>query len=121
MVSHTDALALKPLPPSGNRGTPTHVMDRDRLLLLAALIGVFAASVALPYTPLMGTTVCVIKWTTGWSCPGCGLGRSFVAMSAGDLEGAWRAHALGPPLYVAAAFWLVRTCLNLRASRPDVD
>ena len=121
MVSHADALGLKPLPPSSSRGRPTNVLDRSRLLLLLGLIGVFAASVALPYTPLMGTTVCLIKWTTGWSCPGCGLGRSFVAMSAGDLEGAWQAHALGPPLYVAAAIWLVRTALNLRASRPDVD
>ncbi len=78
----------------------------------------FAASFLIPHTPLMGTTVCLIKLATGIDCPGCGLGRSFIAMSAGDFAGAWRAHALGPLLYAAAAFWLVRTTLMLRASGP---
>jgi hypothetical protein len=63
----------------------------------------------------MDTTVCIIKLTTGHDCPGCGLGRSFIAMSAGEPRAAWQAHALGPPLYVLALFWLLKAAWKLRA------
>ncbi len=92
--------------------------SRDRLILLFGLVAVFAASLVLPHTPLMETSVCVIKLATGYSCPGCGLGRSFVAMSAGDPAAAWHAHALGPAIYVLALIWLLRTAWMLRSPRP---
>ena len=88
------------------------------MLLLIGLLAVFAASALLPHTPLMDSTVCVIKLATGHDCPGCGLGRSFVAMTAGDPRGAYSAHALGPLVYLGALFWLARTSWFLLASRP---
>ena len=93
---------------------------REHLFVLAGLLAVFVASALLPHTPLMESTVCVIRLASGYSCPGCGLGRSFVSMTAGDPAGAFAAHPLGPVLYAAALFWLARTAWILLASRPDV-
>lgn len=75
----------------------------------AALIaGVFAASVVLPWTPLAGRTLCLFAHLTGQPCPGCGLGRSFVAITHGDWAAALSFHPLGLLAYVALAWLLVR-------------
>src|SRR5258708_2533362 len=52
-------------------------------------------------------TVCVFKSLTGLDCPGCGLTRSFCALSHGHLAKAFYFNKLGPILYVVfAAVWL---------------
>src|SRR6185369_17916825 len=52
-------------------------------------------------------TVCIFKNFTGLDCPGCGLTRSFCALSKGHLSKAFYFNKLGPFLYVVfAASWL---------------
>src|SRR6185369_12981616 len=52
-------------------------------------------------------TVCVFKSLSGLDCPGCGLTRSFCALSKGHLARAFYFNKLGPFLYVVfAASWL---------------
>lgn len=43
-------------------------------------------------------------------CPGCGLSRSFVSLSHGDVSGAFQFHLFGPLVYVifvASLVWAV--------------
>jgi hypothetical protein len=47
---------------------------------------------------------CASRMILGVSCPGCGLTRSFVAMSQGNLYGALTFNLMGPFLYVLC--WL---------------
>jgi len=52
-------------------------------------------------------TVCIFKNLSGLDCPGCGLTRSFCALSQGHLAKAFYFNKLGPFLYVVfAATWL---------------
>lgn len=55
--------------------------------------------------PLTGITIplpstCVSHRIFGFSCPGCGLTRSFVLTARGDLGGALRANPVGPALFL---------------------
>jgi hypothetical protein len=43
---------------------------------------------------------CMFRIVTGIPCPGCGLTRSFVAISHGDIRAAWEFNAMGPILYL---------------------
>ena len=104
------------MPDIGWRVTGVRVRLRDRLILVAALAAVFVASFLLPSTPLMEMTLCPLKLLSGADCPGCGLGRSFVAMSQADPAGAWRANKLGPALYLGAAYALLRNGWAVAAS-----
>ena len=49
---------------------------------------------------------CPYRHLTGLPCPTCYLSRSVLASFRGDLVGAMRWHALGPPL-VATGLWLL--------------
>jgi len=48
-------------------------------------------------------TLCVWRATTGLSCPGCGLTRSFTYLAHGHVLEAFRMHALGPLAFLAVA------------------
>lgn len=81
-------------------------------LLLSACV---TASFLIPTAWLADApAVCAVRTTTGVSCPGCGLTRSFVATADGDLERAFQLHAFGPPLMmlfglIVATRWLPRS------------
>lgn len=54
--------------------------------------------------PFTGTTLslpdtCMSRRLLGMPCPGCGLSRSFVAMSRAEVSSAFRWNPLGPGLY----------------------
>lgn len=66
-----------------------------------ALVAVWIMSFVYTATPLSGHVLCLFKRITTWPCPGCGLTRSFVAMSSADIPGAFAFHLAGPFLYVA--------------------
>ena len=71
-------------------------------------------SLALPET-------CLSRTVFGISCPGCGLSRSFVAMSAGNVSDAMRLNAMGPFLYLLCWFQIpyrVAECFGLGRSSP---
>jgi hypothetical protein len=69
--------------------------------MAAVGMGTLVASFA--YAPFVqhGPIVCPFRLFFGVPCPGCGLTRSFCAMSHGDVAGAFSYHALGPCLYLA--------------------
>ena len=48
-------------------------------------------------------TLCVWRLTTGISCPGCGMTRSFTFLAHGQVVEAFRMNALGPLLFVVVA------------------
>jgi len=57
-----------------------------------------------------GPVVCPHRRVTGLMCPGCGLSRSFVSLSHGDVSGAFHFHLFGPLVYVifvASLVWAV--------------
>ncbi len=60
------------------------------------------------YAPFANTgpVFCPLRFTTGIPCPGCGLTRSFCALSKGQFTAAVGYHLFGPLLYLAAAFAL---------------
>lgn len=51
--------------------------------------------------------LCWLQRLTGVSCPGCGLTRSFCALSHGDLAGAWSFHPFGVAFYLLAVALVV--------------
>lgn len=58
--------------------------------------GATLESVAVWLIPLR----CPINWLTGFMCPTCGLGRSFLLSLNGDFSKAFELHFLGPALAV---------------------
>ena len=54
--------------------------------------------------------LCPHRRATGLMCPGCGLSRSFVSLSHGDIVAAFHFHVFGPLVYlifVASLLWMV--------------
>ena len=99
-----------------HRGTPLTGFEHLWILGLAvcAILGSFLLApsaqggLELPI-PWSGTSLClpeacISQRVLGMPCPGCGLSRSFVALSAGDVTSACRFHPLGPLVYLLC--WL---------------
>lgn len=78
-----------------------------RILGAAGLAVVFAASFILPPSGL-GVSTCAFRNTFGISCPGCGLTRSFAAISHGQPADALRAHPLGAVIYAGMAVYMAK-------------
>ncbi len=71
------------------------------LLMTAALMTVPSEQQALVILfgwPL--PELCQTRRIFGWDCPGCGLTRSFIYMAHGEVEAAFRMHAVGASLFV---------------------
>ena len=53
----------------------------------AAAVSIIAAAFLILYIQVVNLTGfmprCIIKWATGWSCPGCGSQRAFMALLHG--------------------------------------
>lgn len=65
--------------------------------------------------------LCLFHRTTGWDCPGCGMGRSLAHVSYGDLAGSFSWHPFGIPLLLGAVFFAVfplRSATVLRRVAP---
>ena len=65
------------------------------------LLAVIVVSFVYESTPLTQFVFCNFRRLTSLPCPGCGLTRSFVAMSNADLVTAFAVNYSGPLLYVA--------------------
>ena len=80
------------------------------------LVAVWVLSFVYPATPLEGKVLCVWRKMFDVSCPGCGLTRSFIALSAGSLSQSLDHHLAGPGLYAAMVWcvvvWAFRMCLG---------
>jgi len=102
-------------------GLSTEVSRGDRVghAVVAGLIAlVFIASVlgvdrwrvlGLQAIGPEGSTLCLLRRTTGLPCPTCGMTRSFCAMGRGEVADAFQKHPLGPVLYALLAFVMVRS------------
>ncbi|MCW8133624.1 MAG: DUF2752 domain-containing protein [Planctomycetota bacterium] len=76
--------------------------------MLSVVAGLALLISALPPGTLPSISVCWFKNQTGFPCPGCGLTRSFVAISHGDLPAAWHFNPFGFFFYalsIALAAW----------------
>lgn len=98
--------------------SPQIRFDRlSRWIIIGVLGSVFAASFFLPATPLYDVRVCLIYHLTGVTCPACGLGRSFCALSDGHVSAAMRHNAAGPFVYLGLLFWFGKSAAELRVGR----
>ena len=61
----------------------------------------------------LGLPPCPSVLLFGRPCPGCGLTTSWTALLHGDLSLAFRAHALGPPLYLGYTAFALGTFVHL--------
>jgi len=77
------------------------ILTRNRLLTLAAA-GILAASFVWTPDALPRIELCAMHRLTGIPCPGCGLTRSFCAISHGDFAAAYHFNPFGYLFYVAA-------------------
>lgn len=79
-------------------GYPRVLRRRERLCLVAGLIGLAAAGlVALRSSEFIHSPFfpkCPLHLLTGLHCPGCGSARALHALAHGDLAGAWSANPL---------------------------
>ena len=80
--------------------------------LLAALAGRAWGAVPLPLWS------CPVRALTGVPCPTCYLTRSVLATFRGDLAGALRWHAFGPPLVLAGFALIAHQLLGGRVPEP---
>ncbi len=84
-------------------------MTRDRLGQLCCL-AILVAAAAVPPDWIGGLpTLCPFRLLTGLPCPGCGMTRSLVALTHGDVLGALFFHPLGPIVALALVALLLRT------------
>lgn len=59
----------------------------------------------------------------GWDCPGCGLTRSFISLSRGELVRAWQYNSGGPLLFLLIAIQIpYRTWryFSLKKGNPEI-
>jgi len=84
-------------------------MNKKRLLKAAA-VAMTAAAFFYLYLQIVELTGfmprCLIKWATGWNCPGCGSQRAFMALIHGHPTEAIRANLILIPAltYLAVLF-----------------
>jgi hypothetical protein len=76
---------------------PARIQGLGLAALMVALAGSSWGGLPLPLWS------CPIRQLTGVPCPTCYLTRSVLATLRGDLAGAVRLHAFGPPLVLLAA------------------
>ena len=72
-----------------------------------------AAGASLDPLGLPKLHICLFNHLTGWPCPGCGLTRSFCALSHGQFGAAWAYNPLGYAPFAAAFFFMLRPALRL--------
>ncbi len=74
-----------------------------RRALLIACIGLATLIASVLYAPWSnsGPVMCPLRLLVGLPCPGCGLTRSFCALSHGHVHDAIGHHLLGPALFLA--------------------
>jgi len=56
---------------------------------------------------------CKLKGTTGYSCPTCGLSRSFYAMANMNISEAFGYHLLGPIFYISIVTLFLKSTAEL--------
>jgi Zn-dependent protease with chaperone function len=96
---------LNPKPPVN-----THALIKDRLLLLMILAGIYLLF------SLLGIG-CPLKFTTGITCPGCGMTRAFLSLFHLDVGLALYYHPLFMVVPLMCALYLADFYINPRLVR----
>ncbi|HZS45694.1 MAG TPA: DUF2752 domain-containing protein [Blastocatellia bacterium] len=96
----------------------SHTEKGSQVFIFTLLSAVFLTSFLYNAPDVPHFTVCIFKNLTGLDCPGCGLTRSFCALSRGNIAKAFYFNKLGPFLYVVFVFaWLRALFTILRFDR----
>ena len=84
-------------------------MKRGPFFSAAVVLGVFVLTFLLSIPTVEKVPLCFFHHLTGLDCPGCGLVRSFISLSHGELREAVRYNAMGPLLYLFFLAYLIRS------------
>lgn len=90
---------------------------RLRAVGAAALATVFALSFVIPPAGI-GRSFCAFRNAFGIPCPGCGLTRSFAAVSHGLFGTAVGMHPMGPVMYLVSGLYAVKWTAEVLVRRP---
>lgn len=90
---------------------------RNHTLLLGFFLLLLAAPLIFPHTPANGIIWCPLRASTGVECAGCGMTRSWIALTHGRILESLHVHPLGLLLYLAAAFKAATLVVELRLGR----
>lgn len=85
-------------------------------IVLGGLFVILTAGFWINLETISSIPLCLFKYVTGLDCPGCGLTRSFVCLSSGQLMHAFRFNASGPFLYVAFCLYFIDRALQMMTS-----
>jgi Protein of unknown function (DUF2752) len=130
-IPHADSLDL-PTVPSGHVDSRRIALLRDRhwtMLWISTAIVIGALSMHTDRLGRVGPTwlpgiwlpeLCGSRALFGIECPGCGLTRSFIALSHGDLAGSLAYHRVGWLLALAVVLQFPYRILTLRELRVGV-
>lgn len=88
-------------------------LPRSSLTVVAAIFFIFALSSLLPLSWVEGVPLCLIKFFTGFDCPGCGLTRAFVCFFHGKVIQSLRFNPLGVPLIFVFFSYFLRHAYRL--------
>lgn len=89
---------------TATKSNPIHITpEQIRLRLAACLLSLLLILASFLYAPWStdGPIFCPFRFLVGMPCPGCGLTRSFCALSQGNVSDAFMFHVFGPLLYAA--------------------
>lgn len=87
------------------------------MIALLTLLSIFIFSFIAKVDTVHSIPLCFFKHFTGLDCPGCGLTRSFIALSHGQWLEALKFNVLGPIVYLYFLLYLIRHFLNLILSK----
>jgi hypothetical protein len=83
------------------------------VLVAAAGLSVGDGGVVVPGLNQRLPELCMLRRTTGMSCPGCGLTRCFISLAHGDMWAAWSFNSAGLLLFAIIAAQLPLRCYQL--------
>ena len=83
------------------------------VLISAGLLSVGDSGVVVPGVNRRLPELCMLRRTTGLSCPGCGLTRCFISLAHGDVAAAWSFNPAGLWLFAIIAAQLPLRCYQL--------
>jgi hypothetical protein len=83
-----------------------------KAVIVSLLLSVFLVSIFIIPEKTKFLT-CQFKQFTGYSCPSCGLTRSFHAFSHMNFQESYRFHLMGPIIYVALLFVLMKFSVEI--------
>jgi len=98
----TQSLTITASPPRAQRGSDVAILALCTAAILISRFMLVHAEEGVSFTSdrtLALPSLCAFRALSGLNCPGCGLTRSFIALSHGDWRGAWQFNPVGLLVY----------------------